>query len=186
MTPSSVFGKERKRKPRGGAEPAASALSSSPPPSLSAGFRFALKFPVGRKYILKSGNARKKRPSGVGTAVPQGHLALEQRAGGGPRCGRRSGGGVKTQGGHNMASEEAAEELQLDQPFDSTLSDTESLVGNCWAPERGQHGRPPLRSLSFLVLFLYYKKSWNVLVRLRNGGRLVSLSLLLLIFDIFL
>lgn len=37
-----------------------------------------------------------------------------------------------------MASEEAVEELQVDQPFDSTLqpeqSDAESLVGNCGAP----------------------------------------------------
>lgn len=66
-----------------------------------------------------------------------------------------------------MASEEAVEELQLDQPFDSTLhpeqSDTESLVGNCWAPEQGQHGRPPFLSQLPCSLPILQKKIRNVL-----------------------
>lgn len=75
---------------------------------------------------------------------------------------------MKTQEGQTMASEEAVEELQVDQPFDSTpqpeQSDAESLVGNCGAPKRGANMAALLSSFSFLVLFLYCKqKNRNVL-----------------------
>lgn len=58
-----------------------------------------------------------------------------------------------------MASEGTVEELQVDQPFDSTLqpeqSDAESLVGNCGAPTEATNMAALLSPLSFLVLFLY-------------------------------
>lgn len=57
-----------------------------------------------------------------------------------------------------MASEEAVEELQVDQPFDSTLqpeqSDAESLVGNCGAPTEAPTW--PLFSPLSASLFSFY------------------------------